>query len=62
MVQLEQAKESLEAAEERPAPPLEQLGDFRIVREICRGGMGVVSEAEHLSLGRRVAPKAPPRT
>ena len=39
------------------SPGIDRLDDYRIVREIGRGGMGIVFEAVHQSLGRRVAIK-----
>ena len=67
VLMMEQLKPRREDQSTTPSPPPtgaplpDRLGDYRLLRVIGRGGMGVVYEAEQETLSRRVAIKVLPR-
>ncbi|MCA9070482.1 MAG: hypothetical protein KDA84_16230, partial [Planctomycetaceae bacterium] len=63
------ALEMLEQVDPNPTPTLAldesipiELGEYYIIRQIGRGGMGIVFEAQHATMRRRVALKVLPKS
>ena len=53
----EDANQQIDTSIQEHSAELKQLGDYRLLREIGRGGMGIVYQAEQESLARHVAVK-----
>src|SRR5947208_6729905 len=60
LAEAEAAAKDLDRALAPVLPKSGKLGEFRLIREIGRGAMGIVYEAEQEPLGRRVALKVLP--